>query len=90
MESLKHEEPCELGLLVADNFRLGYEGEANQMFVAFIDAVIELIAKNRLGQDLELNTVLGTLIESQTRRDLLFVADILQYELIPLLKEKNH
>lgn len=70
----------------AASFRLGMEAQANEAFVAFIDALSTLFGTpehQRLAS--ELNELLGHILAAQQRGDPLSVADLLEYELAPRL-----
>lgn len=72
------------GILTANYFRLGYEGAANSTFVEFIDAIIKYCEKHKhIGE--QLNSILNIVIQAQERHDILFIADIIEYEIIPYL-----
>ena len=66
-------------------FRLGMEGDASEKLVAFVDAFLpDLQGGAVLDIDL-VNGLLTDLLAAQSRKDFLRVADILEYEIAPLL-----
>jgi hypothetical protein len=69
----------------AQSFRLGMEAEGSTHLAAFVDAVIELSAgEARIGAG-ELDALCGQVVAAQERGDVLFVADLLEHELLPRL-----
>lgn len=63
---------------------IGYSGLA---FVDFIEQFTIYCESNKLTKNENITNMLSVLVKSQERNDMLFVADILQYELIPYLKK---
>ncbi|WP_206484811.1 hypothetical protein [Thalassotalea sp. G2M2-11] len=73
------------GIQVANYFRLGYEGQANKELIIFLDR-LELLLSAQTGEvKNSILTLTEVMFQAQTRNDMLFLADILQYELLPLL-----
>jgi hypothetical protein len=66
-------------------FRLGMEGVGSENLTEFIDALAPLL-ENLSGEVLtRLNGFLSATCSAQSRRDFLRVADLLEYEIAPLL-----
>lgn len=77
----------ELLTSVVTGFRLGMEGYASEKLVAFIDAFLPVL-QTEAGIDIEsVNGLLTDLLASQSRKDYLRVADILEYEIAPLVEK---
>ena len=85
MEKIAH--ITQVGLETAKCFRLGYEGAANEAFVSFIDNVTLLCQENK-NIGIQLSDILAVIINAQKRQDTLFIADIIQYEILPFLNEQ--
>jgi len=67
-------------------FRLGMEGQASEKLVAFVDIFLPILQEGA-NIDIELvNGLLTDLLASQARKDFARVADILEYEIKPLLQ----
>lgn len=75
----------EQGLKVADGLRLGYEATASTLLIKFIDTFNELVVENKIIMNQNMATLISIMLEAQQRSDNLYLADILQYELLPLL-----
>ncbi|WP_305046886.1 hypothetical protein [Geoalkalibacter sp.] len=65
-------------------FRLGMEGQANEDFVAFLDAFARVCQQYPPHRIVQLNAVLEKIFQAQSRKDYLYLADLLEYgELVP-------
>jgi hypothetical protein len=65
----------------ADAFRLGMEGQASKNLIKVIDFLTPLIQDSTWPNREEKNIMLSELLEAQSRKDYLRVADLLEYEL---------
>lgn len=74
------------GIETANYFRLGYEGAANSSFVELIDAIL-LFCQHHKQVGEQINNILNVMIQAQERHDILFIADIIEYEITPYLLE---
>lgn len=68
-------------------YRLGKENQASWQFNMASLAIEDFIAVNNIQPDEHLNNLFNVMLDAQKRRDNLFFADILAYELIPHLKK---
>jgi len=73
---------------VANSFRLGYEGGSNDLLVSFIDQLSRFTQHSIILKDPHFNNLIDVMLDAQQRDDNLFLADILQYELLPFLEEE--
>jgi hypothetical protein len=73
----------ELALSTASAFRLGMEAQASEGLVALIDALPQMLEAGSGINPTRLNSLLATMFAAQSRRDYLYLADLLQYELLP-------
>ncbi len=71
-----------LGNAVANNFRLGFEAEANELFAAFIDNLTTNLTEEELRQKPQLQQLFAEMLDAQQKRDILRLADIIQYQLL--------
>ena len=69
----------------ANYFRLGMEAQASDSMVAFIDAFVPLLQGGALVGAHLVQGVLTELLQAQSRKDYLRVADILEYEIVNTL-----
>ncbi len=72
-----------LAIRVSDAFRCGYEGQANQYCVEFIDEFTLYLSTVKLENLDEISNLLTIMYQAQKNRDYLFVADIIEYEILP-------
>ena len=72
---------------VAGHFRLGMQGAAAEGLVQLIDQLVQTLQNTPLPplQINQLSTLLGEVLAAQQRNDHLYLADLLQYRLAPLL-----
>lgn len=68
-------------------FRLGMEGQANEELIAFIDGFPGFLRNRGLSDAAQVNVVLTEILSAQSRKDYLFVADLLEYELSSYMKK---
>ena len=70
----------------ADSLRLGMEAQAGEALAAFTGWLLECFARpEHAALSEELGPLIGELLDAQQRRDLLRVADLLEFELRPRL-----
>ncbi len=72
----------ERGNTVAHFFRLGLEAEANEQMTIFIDTLAASITEEKLRQNPQISTLLAEMFEAQQKRDILRLADIIEYQLL--------
>lgn len=70
---------------IALSYRLGREGKGSEDLVRFVDALSGLVAELDASQMERLNCLFAQIFAAQQRRDFVFVADILEYELPEIL-----
>ena len=68
-------------LSTAISFRLGMEAQASEGLVALIDALPQVLADCSEIDTARLNLILATMLAAQSRKDYIYLADLLQYEL---------
>lgn len=89
MDTLTPVNPIERsGLQTANYFRLGWEGAANDSLTQFIDILSSALAEEVLYKHPQLPVLLENMFLSQQERNILRLADIIQYEILPLFAEK--
>ena len=66
-------------------FRLGMEGEGSEQLVALIDSISVLMASASEDTFIQLSTLLSEALGAIKRKDYLWTADMLEYEIAPLL-----
>ncbi len=71
---------------VIQAYRLGHEGEASEQLVQLIDLLSGFLAQVPEEQLLRINPILGETLAAIERKDYLWAADLLAYELSPLLE----
>ncbi len=71
---------------VGIHFRTAKEAKANQLLADLLTELEPTLTKLPANQLERVNQYLPVLLDAQERRDNLFVADILEYEIKPLLK----
>lgn len=72
---------------IAKAFRLGMEAKANEMLSNFIDRLSKemvLFSSDLIGN---LNPLLNETLSALSRKDFLRVADLLEYNIYPLIKQ---
>ena len=70
---------------VVEAYRLGMEGQASEHLVKLIDLLTSVLAKATSEQVLRINALLANAISAIEHKDYLYVADIFEYEIAPLL-----
>lgn len=78
---------CHLAEHVNINIRCAQEGSTGNAFIAFIYHFTNYSQKNNLDKNENVNNLISVMAQAYERKDILFVADILEYELIPLIKQ---
>jgi len=67
-------------------FRLGQEGEGNDQLIALMDVLGESFAHASKSTLLRLSPMLSETLAAIERKDYLWAADLLEYEIAPLLR----
>ncbi|MFO6421847.1 hypothetical protein [Motilimonas sp. KMU-193] len=73
---------------VCQHFRLGHEARANQRYGQLLEILTTQHDQLEANQASHLNQILPPMLAAQSRRDNLFLADILEYEIKPLFNTK--
>lgn len=81
------EQFLQLALSTAESYRLGMEAQGSEGLVALIDALSFLLQNSPKVDSVRLGQVLTAMFEAQARRDYLYLVDLLQYEMLPLVHE---
>ncbi|MDO6524962.1 hypothetical protein [Motilimonas sp. 1_MG-2023] len=68
------------------SFRLAQEAKGNHFYTQLIDALEANLPKLAADKAAYLNQILPPLFAAQSRRDTLFLCDILEYEIRPLFE----
>ena len=74
-------------LRTARMFRLGMEAEGNQALLRVVDGLEELFARVEPDLGVHLRAVVAEIVAAQERGDLLRLADLAEFELLPLVSE---
>ncbi len=77
----------------AKAFRLGEEASGNDLLTALIDAIMPLVSGLGPEHLQRLNSLLAETLSAQARQDYLWVADLLEHEILPCLmhaRQKQH
>ncbi|RZB34892.1 MAG: hypothetical protein SRB1_00660 [Desulfobacteraceae bacterium Eth-SRB1] len=87
---------CKSAEKISGLFRMSDEKEANRHFVKFLESYRDLILMFRQGEDIleldsqeklaSLEKIADEIIAAQEKEDWIMLADLLEYELAPLLK----
>lgn len=89
---MKHDDTDSGTLLpqIVTHFRLGMYGAGSEGLVTLIDRLLNEIQNSGMAplQLNELSTLLSEVLAAQERRDLLYLADLLQYRLTPLVQRR--
>jgi len=64
----------------ADAFRLGMEGLANENLIKVIDLLVSLVQDPAWPNREEKNIIFAELLDAQSRKDYLRIADLLEYK----------
>jgi len=87
MDSLRNFEQLEyLGTNLCDKYRIGYEVESHQLMTKFIDALVVFLEDKKLSDNQLLQQLFTIMLDAQEKKDTLYLADIIQYELLPKIK----
>ncbi|MDH5231331.1 MAG: hypothetical protein OEZ58_23900 [Gammaproteobacteria bacterium] len=70
----------------ANYFRMGMEAMASDSFVKLVESLLTSSNTQNTETAAQLNFILSEIIAAQQRCDYLYIADLLQYELQPLLE----
>ena len=81
------DQTCRAAQRTANLLRLAMEGPANEALVTFVDGMTELLANAPLELADPIGSVLVEDVSAQGRGDVLRVADLVEFELRPLLRE---
>jgi len=65
----------------ATSFRLGMEGQGSENLIKLIDLLTPLVQDSDSPHREQMNTVLAELFAAQSRKDYIYVADLLEYQL---------
>ena len=65
-------------------FRLGHDGEGNELLGQFIDGFLRVLPGMEQSSIARSQAILEPMLQAQQRGDYLFLADLLEYELTPL------
>jgi hypothetical protein len=76
-----------IAITTADYFRLGYEGASAKQFVLLIDQLSSFLEQQQCQNHPKLVNFFSIMLKAQETNDHLYLADLIQYELFPLL---NH
>lgn len=77
------------GTDVCRTLRLGYEGHSSALLVEFIDLFTPYLHTKPINKQQELTNIIKVMLSAQTRNDKLFLADIIEYQLVPMLINEN-
>jgi len=70
---------------IACSFRVGYEAQGNELLKEFthaIDSTLSTLSTDHLNY---VNACLTLILNAQSRRDIIFIADIIEYEIKPII-----
>jgi hypothetical protein len=92
MEMTLHPAPAVSTTLekVVEAYRLGMEGQASEHLVKLIDLLTPVLAKAPPEMVVRINPLLANAISAIERKDYLYVADTIEYEIAPLLLNMTH
>ena len=76
-----------LGMLLSDTLRIGGINKSNDLLIDFIDQLEVVIKKSPLELQRNLLLHVEQLTQAHTRNDWLYLADIIQHHIHPLLKD---
>jgi len=74
------------GLALANSLRLGYKAQSHELTIGFIDALSKIVEEESIVDD-HLNQLFNIMLSAQQQGDLLYFADIIQYELLPHMEK---
>lgn len=90
MASLTLDSLRECCLRLATSYRLAHSHKAKHQFVEFTDTFASYIEQEQLMRDPFINNVLNIIIDAHQRKDFLYIADIVEYELCTYLTEQKN
>lgn len=82
------EEFLQIALSTVESYRRGMEAQGSESLVALIDVLSALLQSFGSIDSGAFSQVLTAMFAAQERKDCLYLADLLQYEMLPLLLEK--
>ncbi len=82
-------ETCRATRSTANLFRLGMQGRANATLIDLVDGLTELLADAPVEQAGPVGALLSEVVAAQERGDVLRVADLLEFELLPYLEPRR-
>ena len=71
----------------AEAYRVGMSAQGSEGLIALIDSLPSIVQSSNEAETL--NTVLTAILEAQARKDHLYLADLLDYELLGLLSRSH-
>ena len=74
----------ELSEKLIKDLRCGYLASSHQLTVTWLDALQKLLLEAKV-EDQHLTNLFNVMFDAQQRKDHLFFADIIEYELLPYL-----
>jgi len=77
---------CDLIDKIAYSFRIGYEAQGNDLLGEFTHSIDSLLSTLSTEKLTYINACLTLMLNAQTRRDSIFIADIIEYEIKPIIK----
>jgi len=86
MNLLKHEALLEIITKTTEAFRQGREADGNERLLGFVDGFSQICPDLPAESVLKLPPLLEEALKAISRRDFLWAADILDYEIKPLLQ----
>lgn len=85
---MSSEEFLQIAQKAVESYRCGMEAQGSECLVALIDVLSAMLQKSESPDSGALSQVLAAMFAAQERKDYLYLADLLQYEMVPLLLEK--
>ncbi|WP_448563704.1 hypothetical protein [Thalassotalea ganghwensis] len=76
---------CALSEKLINDLRCGYQASSYQLTITWLDALNECLQSAKI-KDRHLDNLFQVMLGAQQRKDHLFYADIIEYELLPYLK----
>lgn len=76
---------CALSEKLINDLRCGYQASSHQLTITWLDAMNEHLQSAKI-KDSHLDNLFQIMLSAQQRKDYLFYADIIEYELLPYLK----
>ena len=72
-------------IATAHAFRCGYEGQGNRLFAEILEGLISVTQSLDLTGANSVQALIPVMFDAQKRRDTIYLADLLEYELISRL-----